>query len=413
MSLPKVLYIARSDIGGGAEQRLSLTAKHYENTLAFYVKFNHHSWEKVKSFPIVFFDKIFGAINKQYYKYATERVNIKSRLSITENFNQTWSHLKKLPEFWACDIVHISNLHTNYFDLSALKEITKYKPVVLNVSDLWMLTGGEAYSPNDDGFKKGIATTNDKTLNPLNNPWIDRRQHMMNKKHQIFSQLKDSLFFMTNSKWTEQQFLASWIMRFGPDFRTIRPGVNTTIYKNKANRSWDKLRVLFFNSKNKFKNHELILNALSKINQPIDLYIIGNSVEHVFPFVTNKFIASYIYEPECLSDIFNEVDVLVYPSIAETFGMMVAEAKACGVCVIGTNGTAVEEQIIHQETGLLIEQNDENQLVHQINWCANNISEVRTIGNQATVDIQQHFTFEKYMDETIEYYKYIYAKTKK
>lgn len=104
---------------------------------------------------------------------------------------------------------------------------------------------------------------------------------------------------------------------------------------------------------------------------------------------------------------------MVYPSIAETFGMMVAEAKACGVCVIGTNGTAVEEQIIHQETGLLIEQNDENQLVHQINWCANNISEVRTIGNQATVDIQQHFTFEKYMDETIEYYKYIYAKTKK
>lgn len=182
MSVPKVLYIARTDFGGGAEQRLNLTAQHYEGTLGIYVKHNHHTWPKVKSFPVTFFDRIFGIINRIYYKYAKERVNIRTKLFLTEELNLTWNHLKRLPEFWACDVVHISNLHTNYFDLSALKKITRYKPVVLNVSDLWLLTGGEAHSPWDDGFKHGIATTNDISLYPLKSPWIDRRQCMMRKK---------------------------------------------------------------------------------------------------------------------------------------------------------------------------------------------------------------------------------------
>ena len=214
MALPKVLYIARSDMGGGAEQRLNLTAQHYPGTLAIYVKFNHGTWDKIKSLPIALVDRIFGPLNRIYYKTLKgKKVNLRSRLFLTETCNQTWKRIKNMPEFWECDIVHISNLHTNYFDLSALEKIVQYKPIVLNVSDLWMVTGGEAYSPGDDGFKSGIATTNDISLYPLNSPWLDRRQHMMEKKHKIFSRWKDRIFYMTNSDWTEQKFLSSWVMR--------------------------------------------------------------------------------------------------------------------------------------------------------------------------------------------------------
>lgn len=413
MSLPKVLYIAKADKGGGAEQRLNLTAQHYSNTLAFYVKFNYHTWDKVKSFPIVFWDRIFGFVNRWYYRFSKEKVNIKSRLFISEQFNQTWCHLKKLPEFWDCDIVHISNLHVNYFDLDALKEITKYKPVVLNVSDLWLLTGGEAYSPFDDGFKKGIATSNNIALYPLRNPWIDRRQKMMNKKHELFKSLKDRLFYMTNSEWTARQFTSSWIMSFGADYKTIVPGVNTNIFFNKNNRNWKKLRVLLYYTNSQFKNSENILHALNKITIPIDLYVFGNNIEIENPNITTIPIAKYIDKQSELAEVFNHADVFLYPSIVETFGMMAAEAKACGTCVIGTRFTAIEEQIKDKETGILVSHNNPIELSKAIEWCAENLAQTRAIGKNAAQDILTHYTLERYMKETVEYYKYIFEKQNK
>ena len=412
MALPKVLYIARSDMGGGAEQRLNLTAQHYPGTLAVYVKYNHHTWNKVKTLPVAFIDRIFAPFNHIYYKITKGiRVNLRSRLFLTETCNQTWKHIKNLPEFWACDIVHISNLHTNYFDLSALEKIAQHKPIVLNVSDLWMITGGEAHSPGDDGFKSGIATTNDISLYPLSSPWIDRRQQMMEKKQKIFSRWKDRIFYMTNSDWTEQQFLSSWVMRFGPDYRTIKPGIDINLYINHKKRAWLKLRVLCFYSDSKFKNPALIQTALSQVTQTIELYVIGNPISLPNQNIQTHYVGKYLSSPELLSQQFNNVDVLLYPSIAETFGMMVAEAKSCGVCVIGTNGTAVEEQIQHRQTGLLINQNDAQQLASEIDWCAKNITAVREIGNNAAEDIRLNYTFERYMKETESYYQYIKQKT--
>jgi glycosyltransferase involved in cell wall biosynthesis len=412
MSVPKVLYIARTDFGGGAEQRLNLTAQHYEGTLGVYVKHNHHTWPKVKSFPVTFFDRIFGIINRFYYKYAKERVNIRTKLFLTEELNLTWSHLKRLPEFWACDVVHISNLHTNYFDLCALKNISKYKPVVLNVSDLWLLTGGEAYSPWDDGFKHGVATTNDISLYPLKSPWVDRRQSMMRKKRKLFIQLKDRLFYMTNSNWTETQFTSSWVMNFGPDYRTIIPGVNTHQYLNTGLRDWKRVRILCFYSRNRFKNHALIFEALAALGKPVDLYLIGENMPLVNNNVTITYLGKYISDAEKLAGIYNDIDVLLYPSIAETFGMMAAEAKSCGVCVIGSRQTAVAEQITDQKTGLLIDPTDSQQLTELLDWCAEHLNEVRTMGKAASEDIQHNYSFEKYMQETTRYYEYIVQKTK-
>ena len=128
--------------------------------------------------------------------------------------------------------------------------------------------------------------------------------------------------------------------------------------------------------------------------------------------VTITYLGKYISDAEKLAGIYNDIDVLLYPSIAETFGMMAAEAKSCGVCVIGSRQTAVAEQITDQKTGLLIDPTDSQQLTELLDWCAEHLNEVRTMGKAASEDILHNYSFEKYMQKTTQYYEYIVQKTK-
>ncbi|WP_047547844.1 glycosyltransferase family 4 protein [Psychroserpens sp. Hel_I_66] len=56
----------------------------------------------------------------------------------------------------------------------------------------------------------------------------------------------------------------------------------------------------------------------------------------------------------------------IIPSYAEAFGFTVIEAMSVGTCVIGANNTGIKEIIIPNETGLLFETGDYNDLAKKI-----------------------------------------------
>ena len=66
-----------------------------------------------------------------------------------------------------------------------------------------------------------------------------------------------------------------------------------------------------------------------------------------------------------LAQLYTCSDVLLNPSLEETFGMVAAEAMACGTPVIVSNTTACPE-IVREGTGLVVDMGDINEVYRAI-----------------------------------------------
>ncbi|MBX3102643.1 MAG: glycosyltransferase [Bacteroidetes bacterium] len=407
--LPKVFYLGNADKGGGAEERLNRTADYYPNTLEFYVKHSRNSRPFVKKFPPHWSDSAWKLANRIYQKLSGSPSNLKVKLGLTEHYNFTWRRLKHNPKFLEADIVHIGNMHTNYLDFSALEKILQHKKVLLNVSDMWLLTGGEAYTLGDEGFMKGNARSADISVPPILNPWWDRRKQNLKRKAKIYRKFAGKLFFAANSGWTAHQIAQAWVMQHKPVMRTIVPGVDTQVFCPPQRRDWERPRVLLYNSNSIFKNTRVVLEALAQVTYPIDLYVIGAALKEEFAKDNIRVISggSYLHDPHDLAQAMQQADIFLYPSRAEAFGTMVAEAKACGMCVIGSRTGGITEQL-NNGTGVLVDPSDASGLAHAIDYWAAHLEEARRIGLLGIEDVLARYSFERYMQETVDYYTYIH-----
>ena len=77
---------------------------------------------------------------------------------------------------------------------------------------------------------------------------------------------------------------------------------------------------------------------------------------------------SYIVRPDDSAklNLFSSCDVLVYPSTLDNFPYLVVEAQIMGLPVIATDIPGVRDIILQDETGKLIEQNDQSSFVRQV-----------------------------------------------
>lgn len=69
---------------------------------------------------------------------------------------------------------------------------------------------------------------------------------------------------------------------------------------------------------------------------------------------------------------FDEADVLVFPTLADGFGMVVTEAFARGLPVITTDRAGASDLVRHGENGLVIPAGDPEALADALTWCIEN-----------------------------------------
>jgi len=63
-----------------------------------------------------------------------------------------------------------------------------------------------------------------------------------------------------------------------------------------------------------------------------------------------------------MPEFWNSMDVMVMPSLCESFGLVVLEAMACGIPVVSTSAGGLKEIVVDGETGLLVPPGDAHAL---------------------------------------------------
>ncbi|HKO19093.1 MAG TPA: glycosyltransferase family 4 protein [Acidobacteriaceae bacterium] len=90
-----------------------------------------------------------------------------------------------------------------------------------------------------------------------------------------------------------------------------------------------------------------------------------------------------------LMQLYGHASVLVLPSLADGFGMVVTEAMSRGLPAIVTTDTGTSDVITHGNSGFVIPPGDEAALAAQMRWCVEHREELPAMGAAALATAEQ------------------------
>jgi len=106
-----------------------------------------------------------------------------------------------------------------------------------------------------------------------------------------------------------------------------------------------------------------LIEAVRKLGKPYHLLLVGGG--DALPHHPQLSVMPFKRDQRELAGVLASCDVLVHPGDCETFGLIVLEAMACGLPVVGTNGGGVAE-LVDEQTGILARPNDADSLAGAI-----------------------------------------------
>ena len=391
----KILHINTANKHGGAETiAYTLFKSSKENSLL--VHQNSGQEEGIIEFEKDKLDAFFNILTKLKWRFRPD-FTFKKVFFLDDDFNHTFRKLKKLKIYKEADIVHLHNIHGGYFDLTALVEIAKEKKIVWTLHDMWCMTGGEAYTFENENYKIGIGKTPYLHVPPLNNPIIDRRQYYIELKKVIYSSISENLIFVPVSNWLNNCLKSSYIWSNKLKSIVIHNGIDNSTFLSYRNSSITVPKILIFNNNNIFKGENIFCDVLEKIVHPFELIVVGRAIE-----ISNINLSktTHIKPIKCrteLAKLYNNSTIQLFPSKADNLPLVPMEAMACGVCVFASAVGGIPEIIEHSKTGLLF--NTPIELINQLNYYLLHPEEINIISKNAAELIIEKFSQEKMVFE--------------
>lgn len=291
--------------------------------------------------------------------------------------NQGWH--SKLATKAACekikllkpDVVHLHNLHSNYIHLPTLMKCLGDEKisVLLTLHDCWYYTGYCTHYRkygNCERWYDGCSH-----CPAVSRIYQSRIEKIFKRKTDIFSQL-EYLYCNGVSQWTTEDGRNSPMLNL-KDCSCIYNWINTDIFKPYSNRAEVCLRYDIPASK------KIVLGVAQGWSDEKGLQefrVLSNrlSTEAVVVLVGNhnglqsddnlRFVG-YTKNQLELAELYAAADLLVNPSSFETFGLVTAEAMACGTPVVAYRNTGTAE-LVTEACGVLVDNQNVEKLIEAV-----------------------------------------------
>jgi len=357
----KILFLSSTDNVGGAGILAFKLAENLEKTYSCETVFlvgkkfsNRENVTQTRGAAVWFIEKVFEkflsflGFQYAYIPFSSRRI------------------LKEIKKFKP-DIIHINNIHGGYIDLRTLSKILKSNYVVWTFHDMFNFTGHCAHSFDCLKWMDGCGKCPALWIPPKIGK--DSTRKLLKAKKETLNVA--SYKIVTPSAWlkacVEQSILSK------QEIRLIYNGIDKTNFeridkieaRKRLELPKDKTIVLFSANNsynNPFKGSQFVKDICSRFRDSKDVLFVNVGGE-IVGSTDNEYSFVYVDCPKKMAEIYSASDILLFPTLAEVFGLVVAEAMACGLPVVTFDTGGVPEIVRHMKDGYVAEKGNLQDLI--------------------------------------------------
>lgn len=331
------------------------------------------------------------------------------------DFPGTWQILNLIPR--PLDLIHLHNLHYNYFDLRYLQEVSWQLPTVLTLHDAWLLSGHCAHSLDCERWQSGCGHC--PYLNSYPAIRHDSTSFNWKRKKKIYSNTK--LYLVSPSSWIMEKTKKSMLRPAALQTKVIHNGIDLNVFhsddkiKARAILNLDaEIDILLFVASgvktNAYKDYDTVQKAIEIVSNRLSgrkiLFLalggdgpsqhIGNAEIRFIPFQNDSNLVANYYQAS---------DIYLHAARADTFPNVILEASACGKPVIATAVGGIPEQIVDGQTGFLTAPGNPTEMAERIIHLLTNRDLLATLGRNAENYARIYFGVDLMIDNYLNYYQ--------
>lgn len=297
------------------------------------------------------------------------------------------------------DIVNLHWIGGSYLKIESIARFNR--PVVWTLQDIWAFTGGCHYAEGCKRFEDRCGAC--PQLGSKSE--VDLSRWVWKRKAKAWKAL--NLTIVAPSNWMADCARSSSLFKgkrvevipFGLDTEIYKP-VERTLARNILGLDQGKKVILFgaINATNDYrKGFHLLKAALKNLSsledkENITLCIFGAQRSKVLDNLgMHTHFLGHLQDDLSLAIAYSAADVMVVPSIEESFGQTVTESLACGTPVVSFAATGPKDIISHQNDGYLAIPYDTKDLAAGIRWILSDEERHQKLCENARSKVVQNF----------------------
>jgi len=182
--------------------------------------------------------------------------------------------------------------------------------------------------------------------------------------------------------------------------RIIYNGIDTAHFiPVRSNTSRKELRIFFSGNLTRRKGAHWLHAIGKRLKKDVTIYYTQGLRTRKSLKAAHGLKAIGIIPFEEMANRYQEMDILLFPTVREGFGLSIAEAMACGLPVVASNCSSIPELVDHGKGGFLCPVGDVDAFAERINFLADSPRLRREMGEYNRAKVEKMFTLERMVNE--------------